>query len=107
MEVTVMKTSFERFKPRVLNYRNNKSFKNKLFTEELLYELSNTTFEENAYGFEKIIEICQKTLNHHNPTKQKLIQGNHLPFINKDLSKRNLTKTKESIQNSEITMPHY
>ena len=87
MEVTVTKTSFERFKPRVLNYRDHKSFKNKLFTEELLYELSNATFEENADGFEKIVEICQKTLNHHAPTKQKLIQGNHLPFINKDLSK--------------------
>ena len=33
--VTVTKTSFERLKPRVLNYRDYKSFENKLFREEL------------------------------------------------------------------------
>ena len=48
MVVTVMKTSFERLKPRIVNYRDYKSFKNKLFREELLFKLSNSTLEENA-----------------------------------------------------------
>ena len=39
MVVTVMKTSFERLKPRIINYRDYKSFKNKLFREELLSEI--------------------------------------------------------------------
>ena len=39
MVVTVMKTSFERLKPRVINYRDYKSFENKLFQEELLFEI--------------------------------------------------------------------
>ena len=59
MVVTVMKTSFERLKPRVINYRDYKSFENKLFREELLLELSNSTLEENADRFEEFIEICQ------------------------------------------------
>ena len=33
--VTVTKTSFERLKPRVLHYRDNNSFENNLFREEL------------------------------------------------------------------------
>ena len=33
--VTAMKTSFERLEPRVINYRDYKSFENKLFREEL------------------------------------------------------------------------
>ena len=53
MVVTVMKTFFEKLKPRVINYRDYKSFKNKLFREELLFELSNSTLEENADGLEE------------------------------------------------------
>ena len=85
MVVTVIKTSFERLKPRAINYRYYKSFENKLSREELLYELSKTTLEENADGFQKFIEMCKKTLNHHAPTKQKFVRGNHLPFMNKNL----------------------
>ena len=59
MVVTVMKTSFERLKPRVINYRDYKSFENKIFREEL----QNATFEENTDGFKEFIEICPKILN--------------------------------------------
>ena len=38
MVVTVMKTSFERLEPRVINYGDYKSFENKLFRQELLVE---------------------------------------------------------------------
>ena len=86
--VTVMKTSFERLKPKVINYRDYKSFENKLFREELLLEWSNSTLEENADGLEQFIEICKKTLNHHAPAKQKFVSG-------------------VSIQNNEIIMPHF
>ena len=52
-----MKRSFERLKPRFINYRDYKSCKSKLFREGLLFEL-----EEYVDGFEKFTEICQKTL---------------------------------------------
>ena len=75
MVVTVMKTSFERLKSKVINYRDYKSFENKLFREELLSELSNSTLEENANGLEEFTKMCQKTLNHHAPAKQKLVRA--------------------------------
>ena len=86
MVVTVMKISFERLKTRVINYREYKSFENKLF-RDLLYQLSKTTLEENADGFQELTEICQKTLKHHAPTKQKFARGHYLPFMNKTLPK--------------------
>ena len=85
--LTVLKTSFERLKPSVINYRDYKSFENKLFREELSFELSNLTLEENAEGLEDFIEICQKTLNYHAPGKQKFVRGHHLPFMNRTLSR--------------------
>ena len=54
-----MKRSFERSKPRFINYRDYKSCKSKLFREGLLFEL-----EEYVDGFEKFTEICQKTVNY-------------------------------------------
>ena len=63
--VTVMKTCF--VKARVINHGDYKSFKNKLFPEELLFQLSNFTSEENVDGLEEFIEICLKILNHHAP----------------------------------------
>ena len=62
MVITVMKTPFKKLKPKVINYRDFKSFENKLFWENLLYELSNAALEENADGFEEFIEMCQKKL---------------------------------------------
>ena len=80
-----MKTSFDRLKAKVINYRDYKSFESKSFGEESLFELSNSTLEENADGFEEFIEICQKTLNHHASAKQKFVWCSHLPFMNKTL----------------------
>ena len=82
MVVTVMKTSFERLKPRAINYRDYKSFEKKLFREDLLYEL-----EENVDGFQEFIKICRKTLNPHTPAKQKFVRGSHLPFMKKPFQK--------------------
>ena len=39
MVVTIMKTFFEKLKPRVANNREYKSFENKLFREVFLFEL--------------------------------------------------------------------
>ena len=55
-----MKTSFGKLTPRVINYRDTKSFENKTFNQELLYELAIVNLEENANVFEEFIEICQK-----------------------------------------------
>ena len=68
MVVTVIKTSFERLKTRVINYRD------KLFRAGLLFELSNSFLEENEDCLEEFIEICQKTLNHH-PHPSKSLYG--------------------------------
>lgn len=46
-------------------YTDYESFENKIFWEELFYELSIATFKENSNGFKEFIDICQKTLNHH------------------------------------------
>ena len=38
--------------------------------------------------------MCQKTLDHHVPAKEKFVRGNHLPFMNKTLSKAVMHRTR-------------
>ena len=111
-----MKTSFERLKPRVINYRNHKSFENEFLREELYMNYQIQHLREMQMVLKSL-----KNSKHHTPTKLKYVRGNHLPYTNKTLSesimhvtrfcskylKIKLPKAKESIQSNEITVSHY
>ena len=51
MKVAIMKLSFQRLQPRIINYRDYGSFQNDVFREELLSELLNVNIAENEEGF--------------------------------------------------------
>ena len=82
-----MRKSFKKLKPGVINYRCYKNFSNEVFRESLLEELSQQTFVNNDFGFEKFCNITHKTLDKYAPRKTKHARGNQMPFITKDLSK--------------------
>ena len=94
MTVTIMKASSQRLQPRIINYRNYKRFQNNLFREELLSEILNVNIDANEEGFSNFLDICKKILNYHTPCKEKYARGNHLPFINKTLSKEVMKRTR-------------
>ena len=78
--------SFKKLKFRVINYRSYKHFSNEIFRESLLEKLSQQTFVNNDYGFEKFCNITLKTLDKYAPRKAKHARGNQMPFTTKDLS---------------------
>ena len=94
MTVTIMKASFQRLQPRIINYRDYRRFQNDVFREELLSELLNVSIGENEEGFSNFLDICKKHVNYHAPCKQKYAQGNNLPFMNKTLSKEIMKRTR-------------
>ena len=47
MTVTVMKTTFKKFEPKVIHYRDHKNFQNDQYRGELTPKLLNTVFENN------------------------------------------------------------
>ena len=61
MTVAVMKASFQKMKPKIITYRNYKLFSNKLYKEDLVFELSNESFWFNK--LKRLLEICENTLN--------------------------------------------
>ena len=87
MTLTVMRKSFKKLKPRVINYRSYKHFSNDVFRESLLGKLSQQTFVSNDYGFEKFCNITLKALDKYAPKIAKHTRGNQMPFMTKDLFK--------------------
>ena len=92
MIVTVMKTSFQRLLSKIRHYRDYSSYDNNIFRDSLFNELSKLNIE--ALDLNKFVTICIDTLNNHVPRKKNYIRGNHLPFMNKELSEEIMHRTR-------------
>ena len=94
MTVTAMKTFFEKLQPRVVYYRDYKHFENDKFRTDLLSEFGKANIEENENGLNNLLNACIRILDIHAPRKQKYSRGNHMPFMNKALSKEIMRRTR-------------
>ena len=94
MTVRVMKATFEKLQPSVVNYRDCKYFENCRFRADLLSELSKANIEENEEGLSNFLNTCNRILDLHAPRKQKYAIGNHIPFMNRALCKEIMTRTR-------------
>ena len=92
MIVTVMKTTFQRMPAKIRNYRDYRHYDINIFRESILYELAKESVSNTDLN--KFIEICLETLNNYAPSKKKYNRGNQMPFVNKDLSKAIMNRTR-------------
>ena len=83
MAVTVMKTTFPKAKPKVIQYRDYKNFVPKVFGFELKKKLQNQVVEDYA----KFEEIFLESLEKHAPLKKKILRANEKPYMTKTLRK--------------------
>ena len=86
--------TFQKLKPRIVDYRDYKCFDNVRYRNDLLQEISNSHLEFNNNGFRDFFDICRTTLDQHAPRKKNYARGNHMPFINKTLSEEIMKRTK-------------
>ena len=94
MTLTVMRKSFKKFQPKIINYRSYKTFSNEAYRETLIKNLSKENFAINDNGFERFCEISLNSLEKHAPRKKKYARGNQMPFFNKELSQAIMTRTR-------------
>ena len=94
MTMTVMRKSFKKYQPSIISYRSYKKFSNAAFRETLIKKLSNENLVSKGSGFERFCDISLETSNNHAPCKKKHARGNQMLFLNKDLSKAIMTRTK-------------
>ena len=84
-----MKICYKKLRPKVIFYRDYKNYHNGEFRYDLTESLYSTdisyeTFENNFMN----------VLNKHAPLKRKYIRGNHQPFMNKELSKAIMKRSR-------------
>ena len=91
--VTVMKTTFKKFRPRI-HYRDYKNFQNDRYKDELIPTFSNIVSENNKIRLNKLLSICMDALEQIAPCNQKYSRGNHLPFMNKTIAKEITERTR-------------
>ena len=83
MTLTVMKKSFKKFQPRIINYRSYKHFSNDTFRKDLIDKLSNEKFVINDDGLKRFCELSVNVLKKHTPRRKKYARGNQMPFFTK------------------------
>ena len=93
MTLTVMRKSFKKYQPKIINYRSYKNFSNGKYRKTLINNLSKENFITNDDGFQRFCHISLVTLNKHAPCKKKHARVK-VPFFNKELSKEIMTWTK-------------
>ena len=77
---------------KIRSYRDYRHFDINIFRESILYELAKESVSNTDLN--KFIEICLKTLNNYAPSKKKYNRGNQMPFMDKDLSKAIMDRTR-------------
>ena len=81
MVMTSMKTTFQKASPKVIVYRDLKSFDKKAFKLELAQKLAST--DSTSYlNFENTFIVI---LDKHAPTKEKTLRVNHKPYVSKGI----------------------
>ena len=74
MIVTVLKTSYRNIEPRVINYRDYKSFSNEGFRESLLQNLKGKLSEDSDQSFSNVINTYNNVLEKQIPRKESMLE---------------------------------
>ena len=106
MTITTMRVKYQRLQPIKALYRSYKNFQEKLFLKDQkkqsFEKCKNIIDKDEAYDHFK--EIFVSVVNKHAPLETKFIRGNHAPFMNKELSKAIMYRSKlRNIHNKKKT----
>ena len=92
MVVTVLKASFDKQKPNVVNYWDYKNFRAETFRQELQTELDDIDVQCLTYA--SFQDTFLRVLDKHAPMKKRYIRANDSPFMNRTLRKAFMVRTR-------------
>ena len=94
MTLTLLKSSFAKQKPKILNYRNYEFFNNTLFRNEVLNKLINSNLQISEKDLKHFKETCLSVVNTIGLLKSRFIRANQAPFINKEVQRGVTVRSK-------------
>ena len=89
-----MKMHFLKMKPRNIRYRKFKTFNNDAFVNTLRQELTKQKKVLDEKEQDALSEICTDVLDKHAPQRKRYLRSNHKPFMNNEISKAIMTRTR-------------
>lgn len=94
LTITVLKTTFQKQKPRIINYRNYKKFVHDDFRNDL--EIALTKCNIKTMKCSEFEDIFMVTLNKHAPPKKRYLRANNSPFMNATICKAIMVRSRLS-----------
>ena len=91
LTITVLKQYFPKLKPKVVNYRDYRSFRNNEFRAELDNEMLK---HDLGMEYQHFLNILIEILNKQAPMKQKYLRANQGRFVTKDLHKAIMKRSR-------------
>ena len=101
LTVTEFKMSFQKLQPKIINYRDYKSFDNEKFRSDIWKVNLNTT------DLEGFIKTLFHIFNKYAPIKRKYIRANEALFMTKDLSNKFSKSEKIDLTEGNKTISNY
>ena len=92
MSDTVLKTTFPKHGPTVINYRNYKNFNEIVFRNDLRDELGK--IEPSNLNYTSFETIFNRVLDKHAPIKKKYVRANDKPFMIRALRKAVMLRSR-------------
>ena len=91
MIVTILKTYFQKKEPKIIQYRDYKNFSEEEYREFLV----NLVWDQDQCpSYDVFLRKCKIALDRSAPLKYKYLRSNHSPFMNKDISKAIMDRTR-------------
>ena len=103
MVFTIFRSTFIRLPPKIIKYRNYKGFNENIFCHELDQTLLKSEIYKSKDPYSKLTEIFLEILQKHAPFKSQQVRGKHVPFMNKELSR--IIMNKSRLRNKYLKWP--
>ena len=94
MTVTVLKMFFQKIKPKVIYYRDYNNYSNEIFREKIVHYLDSMVFGDIDNTFQSFLNAFLGAFNSQVPIKQKYIRAHQAPFMNKELNKAVMDRSR-------------
>ena len=91
MIVTILKTYFQKKEPKIIQYRGYKHFSEVEYREFLVNSVSD---HDQCPSYDVFLRKCKIALDSRAPLKYKYLRSNHSPFMNNDISKAIIDRTR-------------
>ena len=78
----------------MLDAENKKTFNNDAFVNTLRQELTKQKKVLDEKRLDAFSEICSDVLDKHAPQRKRYLRSNHKPFMNNEISKAIMTRTR-------------